>query len=132
MAHALCRVSELSQSAHDFRHQRDERNPFSGRIVDELCTMLGLTRDERSGGVFELIVNLLGELQMERGLLVRFQANGVEGVSKLASNEETTVRRGGILGMSAAAIHTPLTQMINTISDCAADGGSPDGNGVPR
>ena len=37
---------------------------------------------------------------MERGLLVRFQAKGIEGVSKLASSEETTVRSGGILGMN--------------------------------
>jgi hypothetical protein len=59
-------------------------------------TMLGLTCDERGGGVFELVANLLGELQMKRGLLVRLQAKGVEGVSKLASNEETTSGgRGG-------------------------------------
>ena len=54
---------------------------------------------EYGGGVFELVANLLGELQMEKGLLVHFQAKGVEGVLKLALNEETTVRSGGILGM---------------------------------
>ena len=49
-------------------------------------TMLGLTCDERGDGVFELVANLLSELQMEGGLLVCLQAEGVERVSKLASH----------------------------------------------
>ncbi len=57
-------------------------------------TMLGLTSDERGGGVFELVADLLSELQMEGGLLVRLLAESVERVSKLASRGGS-VRRGG-------------------------------------
>ena len=58
--------------------------------------MLGLTCNERCSRVFELVANPLGELQRARGQLIHFQAKGVEGVSKLASNEETI--RGQIEG----------------------------------
>jgi hypothetical protein len=48
-------------------------------------TMLSLTGNERGDGVFELVANLLSELQMKGGLLVRLLAKSVERVSKLAS-----------------------------------------------
>ena len=66
--------------------------------------MLGLTCDERRGGVFKLVANLLGKLQMETRLLIRLQAKGVEGVSKLASNEDKTSGGGRILGMNTYPI----------------------------
>jgi hypothetical protein len=60
-------------------------------------TMLGLTCDECGGGFVELIVNLLGKLQKERGLLIHFQVKGVEGVSKLTSTRRQHQEgRGGI------------------------------------
>jgi hypothetical protein len=66
-----------------------------------ICPDIVLMCDKHGGGFFELIANLLGELQMEIGLLICFQVKGVEGVSKLASNEETTSGgEGGIQGMS--------------------------------
>jgi hypothetical protein len=57
--------------------------------------MLGLTCDKCSGGVFELVANLLGKLQRERGLLYPFPGERCRGSFKTHFKRGDNVRRGG-------------------------------------
>jgi hypothetical protein len=47
-------------------------------------SMMGLTGDKGGDGIFELISDLLGEMEMETGFLVCLFSKGIERVSEFA------------------------------------------------